>query len=62
MKKQYKIIKHTDNGDLFYNEDFNIFTEKFGTIYTNKQKAEHKKQYAIKYASNKNEVVEVVKF
>lgn len=39
MKKQYKIVKHTTNGNLYYNEDFNIFTERFGTVYSSKRKA-----------------------
>lgn len=54
MKKQYKIVKHTTNGNLYYNEDFNIFTERFGTVYSSKRKATEKLQYARKYASGNN--------
>lgn len=52
MKNQYMIVKRTDNGkDLQYNEDYNIFSVKHGTIYTNKRKATDKMKYALKYAS-----------
>lgn len=60
MKNQYKIVKHSKNGDLFYNEDYNFFSEKFGTIYTNKKKAESKAEYAKKYASSTEDKIEVI--
>lgn len=60
MKNQYKIMKYSPNGDLFYNEDYNFFSEKFGTIYTNKRKAENKAEYAKKYVSSTNDKIEVI--
>lgn len=61
MKKQYKIALHTEEGIvLFYNEDYNFFTEKFGTIYTNKKKALEKMQYAKKYGTSRNGNFEVM--
>ena len=59
MKNKYIIIRK-DIG-TFYNEDYNVFC-KYGTIYTNKKTAEHKKKHAIKYAIEKENVeVEVIK-
>lgn len=51
MKKQYSIVKHSEKGLFVYNEDFNIFGVKNGTIYTNKRKAIEKMEYARLYAS-----------
>ena len=62
MKKQYAIIKHSENGLFVYNEDFNIFGVKHGTIYTNKREAIEKMKYARIYASGLelNDVVDVI--
>ncbi len=46
MKKRYMIVKHTNSSDFYYNEDFNIFTVKHSTIFTNKKKAIEKMTYA----------------
>lgn len=64
MKNQYMIVKYTNSGNLYYNEDFNIFTVKHGTIFTNKKRAIEKMIYACKYASGceiegKTEVIRI---
>ena len=61
MKNQYMIALHTKSGTLYYNEDYNFFGEKHGTIYTNKRKAKEKMCYAIKYGTSLTGVFEVVK-
>ena len=61
MKNQYRIVKQSPNGIFFYNEDYNFFSERFGTVYTNKKTAENKAKYAKKYANNDTDKVEVVK-
>lgn len=63
MKNQYEIVKHTANGDLFYNSEFNVFMAKFGTTFTNKKTASDKMKYACKYASGSDieGKVEVIK-
>ena len=60
MKKQYKIALHTENATLFYNEDYNIFGAKYGTIYTSKRKATEKMQYAKKYGTSLKGTFKVV--
>ena len=61
MKNQYKIALYSEErGVLFYNEDYNFFSEKFGTIYTNKKKAQEKLKYAKKYGTSSNGKFEVV--
>ena len=62
MKNQYMITSATeDNKKLFYNEDFNIFTVKHGTVYTNKRKAEEKAKFATKYGSGRSGKINVEK-
>lgn len=47
---------------MFYNEDFNFFSEKHGTSFTNKKWAKHKAAFARKYAraSNADDPIEVI--
>ena len=63
MKNNYIIVKHTDHGALFYNEDCNIFNVKLATKYTNKRTAANRMVYAKKYASGCDIVgeIEIVK-
>lgn len=61
MKNQYVIVKHTANGDLFYNDDYNFFSGRFKSTYTSRKSAQDKVSYAKKYASNGNDVIEVIK-
>lgn len=59
---QYMIALHSQNGALYYNEDYNFFGEKNGTVYTNRQKAYEKMQYAMKYGTSLSGVFEVIPY
>ena len=61
MKNNYKIALNTKEGILYYNEDYNFFSEKHGTIYTNKQKALEKMRYAKKYGTTQEGKIEIIK-
>lgn len=60
MKKQYKIALHLKDSILYYNEDYNFFGEKFGTVYTSRRKAEEKMKYAMRYGTSLSGTFEVV--
>lgn len=61
VKNQYLIVLKTENTKLFYNEEFNVFSTKHGTIYTNKKKALEKMTYAKRYGTTIQGKFEVVR-
>lgn len=62
MKHHYMIALHREGKTLYYNEDYNFFGEKNGTIYKSRQKAHDKLEYAMKYGTSGGGLFEVVKF
>lgn len=59
---KYKIRLLTEDGkELFYNENYNFFSEGLGTVYTNKVKAAQKLSYAKMYGTTLAGKMDVVK-
>lgn len=57
MRKKYIIVMHVEGVELYYNEDFNLFTTKYPTYYTNKLKAKAKVQYAKRYGTSRENAI-----
>lgn len=53
MRKKYIIVIYVECIKLYYNEDFNLFTTKYPTYYTNKLKAKAKAKYAKRYGTSR---------
>ena len=57
----YKIALYAKGKVFYYNENYNFFNEKGGTIYTNKIKAEAKLKYARDYGTTMSGELRVIK-